>query len=179
MPYLNYVPENVGISAVYARDPEVWDPFLAFTHALMRGPSPLSYGQRELIAAYVSAVNGCAYCFGAHGAAAEAFGVPVSVIETAATDLDAAALADEDRELLRFLRKVVQDAPRIVQEDVDRVRAAGWSETALNHAIGIATRYAMVNMMAQAHGIVVDAEDLKEAGRRMADPRWSAAPKRG
>ncbi len=32
-----------------------------FTHAIMRGPSPLSPGLRELIAAYTSARNHCPF----------------------------------------------------------------------------------------------------------------------
>jgi alkylhydroperoxidase family enzyme len=32
-----------------------------FTQAVMRGPSPLSPGQRELIAAFTSRLNGCEF----------------------------------------------------------------------------------------------------------------------
>src|SRR5437764_15052241 len=41
-----------------------------FTHAAMRGPSAWSVGDRELMAAYVSQVNECAFCIGAHSATA-------------------------------------------------------------------------------------------------------------
>ena len=41
-----------------------------FTHEAMRGPSAWSVGDRELIAAYVSKVNECAFCVGAHSATA-------------------------------------------------------------------------------------------------------------
>jgi len=40
------------------------------THEAMRGPSPWSVGDRELMAAYVSKVNECAFCIGAHTATA-------------------------------------------------------------------------------------------------------------
>src|SRR5438132_13902203 len=41
-----------------------------FTHEAMRGPSAWSVGDRELMAAYVSQVNECAFCIGAHTATA-------------------------------------------------------------------------------------------------------------
>src|SRR5262245_32682697 len=41
-----------------------------FTHEAMRGPSAWSVGDRELMAAYVSKVNECAFCVGAHSATA-------------------------------------------------------------------------------------------------------------
>jgi AhpD family alkylhydroperoxidase len=42
-----------------------------FTHEAMRGPSDWSVADRELMAAYVSKVNGSAFCVGAHTATAE------------------------------------------------------------------------------------------------------------
>jgi alkylhydroperoxidase family enzyme len=37
------------------------DHLQAFTHGVMRGPSPLSPGERELIAAFTSKKNRCPY----------------------------------------------------------------------------------------------------------------------
>ena len=45
----------------------------------MRGPSPFTQGQRELIAAYVSGLNACTYCHGTHLGVAEACGVAPDV----------------------------------------------------------------------------------------------------
>src|SRR2546423_15264391 len=45
-------------------------PAKEFTHEAMRGPSDWSVGDRELMAAYVSAVNKSAFCIAAHTATA-------------------------------------------------------------------------------------------------------------
>lgn len=182
MSYLRYLPAGKGVSSVYAHRPEIWEPFVAFTHALMRGPGPLELVDRELIAAFVSGLNGCAYCYGAHGATAEAFGVAPQLLEALIDDVETAGaetgeLNEPRRALLRFVRKTAVDAPRIAQQDVDRVLAAGWSEDALHDAIAIAGRYSMVNRICMAHGIVVDAGELRAAGRRMADPDWKGPPR--
>ena len=46
---------------LFAFKPERTDHLSAFTHGVMRGSSPLSAGQRELIAAFVSRRNDCPF----------------------------------------------------------------------------------------------------------------------
>ncbi len=46
---------------LFAFKPEVTDSLERFTQAVMRGPSPLSPGQRELIAAYTSRRDRCLF----------------------------------------------------------------------------------------------------------------------
>jgi alkylhydroperoxidase family enzyme len=41
--------------------PDRTDPLSQFTHAVMRGPSPFSPGERELIAAFTSQKNQCLF----------------------------------------------------------------------------------------------------------------------
>ena len=50
-----------GIMLLFAYKPEVTKHLSHFTHAVMRGPSPLSPGFRELIAAYTSKLNQCPF----------------------------------------------------------------------------------------------------------------------
>src|SRR3954468_20594791 len=45
-------------------------PMKEFTHEAMRGSSAWSVGDRELMAAYVSKMNECKFCIGAHTAVA-------------------------------------------------------------------------------------------------------------
>lgn len=46
---------------LFAYKPERTAHLMNFTQGVMRGPSPLSAGQRELIAAFVSRKNDCAF----------------------------------------------------------------------------------------------------------------------
>ena len=50
-------------------------PLLQFHQKLLRGDSPFTVAERELMAAYVSGVNACGYCLGAHSAVAERFAI--------------------------------------------------------------------------------------------------------
>ena len=46
---------------LFAYKPDRTDHLAAFTQGVMRGPSPLSPGERELIAAFVSRRNNCPF----------------------------------------------------------------------------------------------------------------------
>jgi alkylhydroperoxidase family enzyme len=46
---------------LFAYKPRMTEHLSRFTQELMRGPSPLSPGQRELIAAFTSSRNQCAF----------------------------------------------------------------------------------------------------------------------
>ncbi len=49
------------IMHLFAFKPEMTEHFSRFAHEVMRGPSPLSAGQRELIAAFTSRRNDCLF----------------------------------------------------------------------------------------------------------------------
>src|SRR4051812_1168670 len=70
MPHVPTAPDTFGIRSLFAWRPETAAPLTALAETLLRGPSTLPRGDRELIAAYVSALNGCEFCRRSHGAIA-------------------------------------------------------------------------------------------------------------
>ena len=65
------VPEGVpGIRSLVMFRPESGQHLYALAQALLRGDSPLTEAERELIAAYVSSRNECKFCTDSHAAAA-------------------------------------------------------------------------------------------------------------
>ncbi|HAQ34138.1 MAG TPA: peroxidase, partial [Alphaproteobacteria bacterium] len=63
------------LEALLRRFPRGVKPLLELHDAIMREASDLDVATRELIAAYVSGLNACAFCYGAHKTMAHAFGV--------------------------------------------------------------------------------------------------------
>ncbi len=59
MPNLRSLPDGARLLDVFARYPETTRPLIEYHEVLLRGPSPLSVAERELIAAYVSGLNAC------------------------------------------------------------------------------------------------------------------------
>ena len=76
---------------------------IAFHTVVLRGPSPLSEGERELITAFVSGLNACDDCHGVHAATARAFGVDDTLLTELVTDPDCTAADQRMRPLFRFL----------------------------------------------------------------------------
>jgi len=65
------LPEGMpGIRGPMRFRPETAAPLNELVEVLLRGPSTLSQGERELIATLVSARNDCHYCHSIHGAIA-------------------------------------------------------------------------------------------------------------
>jgi len=72
MPHITLNSEEPGIRGLLRYRPEIAQPMSRLTEVLLRGPSPLTRGERELIAVHVSALNECRYCTASHSATAAA-----------------------------------------------------------------------------------------------------------
>ena len=68
-------------------------------------------------------------------------------------DLAAAPVTDAERELLRFTELLTRHAYRNTQADVDRVRAAGWTDEQIAEAVYITALFAFFNRVADAFGL--------------------------
>ncbi len=74
----------------------------------MRGPSPSTPGEREMIAAYVSGVNSCRFCFGVHSRVAAGFGIDERVFATLMEDPQSAPVDARMQPVLRYVRKLTE-----------------------------------------------------------------------
>src|ERR1700734_3599463 len=72
MPHIALNSADPGLRGLLLHRPETALPLSELTEVLLRGPSTLTRGERELIAAYVSALNDCRYCASSHSACAAA-----------------------------------------------------------------------------------------------------------
>ena len=84
MPFLK-TPPTLGMPEVMKHNPDIAESFYLLNEAIMRGPSVFSPGERELIAAYVSVLNGCEYCRSSHTSVAEAFGISKGLVGNRST----------------------------------------------------------------------------------------------
>ncbi len=128
------------------------DFLIRFTDEVMRGPSPLSTGLRELIGSYVSKRNQCSFCSCAHApVAAELLGK--ELVEEVLTDLESSRLPAGEKELLRYVGKVTDNASAITASDVERVKNAGWSEEAIYDALTVAALFKFYNTWNNGSGV--------------------------
>ncbi len=167
MAHLPSLPEKSSLSDVFAAYPVPSEPLLRYCEAILRGQSPLSQAERELIAAYVSGLNDCEYCYGVHTGTAEAAGVAEGLIVDLLDDIEAAAVDEKLRPLLRFVRKLTLDPSGVTQADADAIYAAGWDEKALHDAISVCGLFNFFNRYTLGLGLRASREAGIKRGRML------------
>ena len=125
---------------------------IRFTEEVMRGPSPLSLGMRELIGTFVSQRSDCLFCACAHAPVAAHF-LSRDLVEEVLRDLENSRLELRDKELLRYVGKVAEDPASITASDVDRLKDLGWSEEAIYDALTVASLFKFYNAWNNGSGV--------------------------
>jgi uncharacterized peroxidase-related enzyme len=119
---------------------------------VMRGPSPWSPGERELLAAFVSRLNRCPYCVGIHtGTATLGLDTPVTV-ETLDHWQQQGGFSPQLRAAFALLERVVANPGAVSAGDVEAARAAGLHDEAIVDALYVAFVFNLVNRLANAFG---------------------------
>lgn len=166
MPHIQLDPQLPGITALLAYRPETGAPLSLLAETLLRGPSTLSSGERELIAAYVSARNNCHFCHQSHSAAAAAhLGRGPELAKTIAADVNALDLSAKMRALLVIAGKVQESGLRVQPADIERARAEGATDQELHDTVLIAAAFCMYNRYVD--GLGTWAPEAPEAYRDM------------
>jgi uncharacterized peroxidase-related enzyme len=169
VPYLKSLPDDAVLLQVFRAYPDTARPLLDYHELVMRGPSPFTVAERELIAAYVSGVNECGYCHGVHTATAEAFGVQEGLLEALLADLDSAPVDERTRAVLRYVGKLTTSPSRLTEQDAAAVLAAGWDERALHDAVIVCALFNFMNRMVNGLGIKADESYFALSGKRLRD----------
>lgn len=129
------------------------------THAAMRGDSAWSVGERELMAAYVSAVNRSAFCIGAHSATSSQALGDESLVRAVLADLETAPIGEGLRATLRLLGTLSR-RHTVTAADVRTVLDAGVSAEQVEDALAVGFAFGVINRIADACAF----EELSPAG---------------
>jgi uncharacterized peroxidase-related enzyme len=167
MPFLPSLPRGASLLNLFKAFPDTSIPLIQFHEALLRGPSPFTEGERELIAAYVSGLNHCRYCHGVHSATAELLGIRHELVESR-LDIDAAAVDPKMRPVLRYARKLTQQPTSLTQADADAIFAAGWVDAALYYTVAVTALFNFMNRLVEGMRIELEPSYVKPASERLA-----------
>ena len=138
MPHIK-LPDLPGIVGLLVQYPQTAGPLNGLADALLRGPSPLTPGERETIAAYVSSRNECAYCTGIHGA------VATQLLHQEGRPEGHAETDPKLRALLSIAEKVRVDGRSVSRADIDLARDQGADDKAIHDTVLIAAAFSMYN----------------------------------
>ena len=161
------MPENGTFLDILKAHPELMFPWLDFEQALLRGPSSLSEGERELLVAYVSGLNACSYCHRSHTFAAAEYDFPEDIPAALIEDLDEAPVEDRLKAVFRFACKLTENPARMTDADAEAVYNAGWDDTALFHIIAVTSYTNFVNRLVDGIGLEADDPLLKEIAKML------------
>jgi uncharacterized peroxidase-related enzyme len=146
MPHIALNSDQPGIRGLLVYRPETARPISELAEVLLRGPSTLTRGERELIGAYVSALNGCRYCSSSHSACAAAQ-LPggMTVVDQVRADPAAAPVSDKIKSLLTVAAAVQRGGHEVTEADVAAARAAGATDLEIHDTVLIAAMFCMFN----------------------------------
>jgi uncharacterized peroxidase-related enzyme len=171
------VPEGVpGIRSLVMFRPETGKPLYELAQLLLRGPSPLSPAERELIAAYVSHRNECAFCQNSHAAAARClYGVDEGIVDELLTANDPGRLSAKMRSLLHLAAQVQTAGHSVTPEEISAARKAGATDDDIHDTVLIASAFSMFNRYVDglASFTPTDPTEYKAMGERMTKNGYS------
>ncbi|CAN5256927.1 carboxymuconolactone decarboxylase family protein [soil metagenome] len=169
MAFLPSLQSGAMLLDVFKAYPDTSKPLIEFHEVLLRGPSPFTEAERELIAAYVSGLNHCRYCYAVHTATAERLGVAPGILERVIEDIDVAPIPEQMKPVLSLARKLTHDPGGARQSDADAILAAGWTETAIYHTVAVTALFNLMNRLVEGLGIELDPAYVPVSAERLAD----------
>jgi len=146
---------------------------------LLHGPSPLSSGERELIASYVSSLNQCEFCHESHSASANVHlkdqGAAVSAIKL---NMTGAPVSEKMKALLQIAARVQKGGKEVRPVHIEEAKKAGASDEDIHDTVLIAAAFCMYNRYVDGLGTNLpdSKEEYEDMGQRMAKVGYKYPP---
>ena len=116
----------------------------------------LSYDIKEAIALLISLENGCKMCVDVHKNIAKMLGLSEAKIEQILQGVDAMDVDAKEKALLNFCIKAAQkDNYKILKEEIDALKAMGWSDKEILEAVAITGYFNYINTLSNVFGLGV------------------------
>ena len=167
MGFLPSLPEKTNLSDVFKAYPKGVGHLLRYHDAILRSPSPFTIGERELIAALVSRLNGCEFCSNAHTFYTESYGMAEGLVDSVVEDITASDAPEKMKPVLAYVRKLTLAPATVAQGDVDAMLDAGWPEEAVHDAVVVTALYNFMNRIIEGTGIDPFADDYAKRSARV------------
>lgn len=149
-----------NVFLVLARRPEEFRAFFAYHDALMeKDGGGLTKAEREMIVTATSALNNCLYCVIAHGAVLRIRQKDPNIADQIAINHHKAPITNRQKTMLDFaLRVAGPQSSSIKDADIDRLKAAGFSDEDVWDITAITAFYGLSNRMANVTGMMPNPE---------------------
>lgn len=145
---------------------------------LLKGPSPLTSGERELIASYVSRLNECKFCCNSHSAAAAHHLQSMELVQQVITNPHTAPLTPKMKALLAIAAEVQKSGRFVLTQHIEEAKKKGASDEAIHDTVLIAAAFCMYNRYVDGLGTHEPerSEDYDEMGKRLSTKGYKHPP---
>lgn len=145
MPYIPVEEHLPGITGLLEYRKDSAQPIRELTQLLLRGPSTLTQGERELIATIVSHNNECRFCSTAHTAAADLLLGECDTTVKIKQDIETAPVSDKMKALLTIARQVQQSGKAVTEASIERAKKNGATDLEIHDTVLIAALFCLYN----------------------------------
>jgi uncharacterized peroxidase-related enzyme len=178
MPYIPLEAHLPGITGLLEYSKETAAPIRELTQILLRGPSTLTEGERELIATVVSYKNECTFCTTAHTAAAD---ILLGEEDTAAKvklNIATAPVSDKMKTLLTIAAQVQQSGKSVTEKAIQNAKDAGATDIEIHDTVLIAALFCLYNRYVDGLATVTptDPAFYKGLGERLKNNGYNRLP---
>ena len=154
--------------------PELGGALADFSELIMRGKSPFTPIERELVFAYISGLNQCGYCLASHKVVLRHFGVPETLVDNILAEVADPALDEKMVPVLAFAKKLTQEPESVDLADAEARLARGWEEDAVTHLVYVCVLASLYNRLVSGMGIVADQSVAEMGGRLVFESGYAA-----
>src|SRR5579859_2571691 len=140
-------------------------PMSDVTQEAMRGPSPWSIGDRELMAAFVATTSQCEFCTKAHAAVAQAAYRDGRDVSASLSSPETGLTEEPLRSTLLMLGKLTREHA-VDADDMRALLAAGASRQQIEDALAVCFSFNVIVRLADAFGFFVPGPKAFEAGAK-------------
>ncbi len=141
------------ISRMLALRPDIFRATTVIFRTLMVNKTELDKTVKETIAILISKENGCKICVGEHERIAKMLGMPEEHINAVIEGLEKMTVPEKERILYQFcLRCASKENYKILQSDIDELRAAGYTDSQILEAAAIVGYFNYINTISNSLG---------------------------
>lgn len=153
MSHFSWLTEDDDISDILLHFEKEFIHLNLFCNDVLRKKKGLPSQTRETIAAYVSGVNACSFCYGVHSTVAKSFGQDDKLLGQMVESLETANVDAPMKSLLCLARKLTLSPTKVVKADIAAILDQGYSEDDAHEVIVITGLFNMMNRIVEGHGV--------------------------
>lgn len=178
MPYIPLEDHLPGITGLLEYRQDSAAPIRELTQILMKGPSTLTEGERELIATVVSHRNQCKFCTAAHTAIADILMGEENTSAIVKQDISAAPVSDKMKTLLAIAAQVQVSGKNVTAEAVQKAKDAGATDIEIHDTVLIAALFCLYNRYVDGLSTVAPSDPAfyKGLGERINNHGYNRLP---